>query len=113
MRTDTQSPHAPLRAPVDKALTLNWVGDVTWRRTASLREALFDGLERAGATGVCLDVRGVNSIDRIGIALLIGANHRATSIGSRLTLVDAHGAITEALCHMRLSEMFLIRQLGA
>lgn len=73
-----------------------WVGEVTWRHVAELREALFDQMD-ACDRGVRLDVRRVTEIDRTGVALLIGANHRARSMGKPLTLVDDAGVVTEAL----------------
>ena len=56
-----------------------------------------DELEVPGSTGVRLDVRGVRSIDTTGIALLIGANHRAAANGRRLVLIDNNGTVTAAL----------------
>jgi anti-anti-sigma regulatory factor len=82
-----------------------WLGEVTWRQVAELRDALFDEMD-ARALGVCLDVRRVTEIDRTGIALLIGANHRARSMGKPLTLVDDAGVVTEALMRAKLMSEF-------
>lgn len=87
-----------------------WVGEVTWREVADLREALFDELEVPGYVGVRLDVRRVTLIDRPGSALLIGANHRAVAIGRRLVLVDAHGPVTVALSKLHVLKDFLVVQ---
>ena len=73
-----------------------WIGEVTWREVAGLREELFDQMD-ARPDGVILDVRRVTVIDRTGLALLIGANHRARSMGRPLTLVDDRGPVTAAL----------------
>jgi len=73
-----------------------WTGEVTWRQVADLREEFFDAMD-VGAGDLGLDVRGVTVIDRTGIALLIGANHRARSMGRALVLLDADGPVTEAL----------------
>jgi anti-anti-sigma factor len=88
-----------------------WTGDVTWHVTADLRDALFDQLEAPGRPGVRLDVRGVSSIDKTGVALLIGANHRAAARGRRLELVDTDGPVTRALAAMHLLRDFVVTQL--
>jgi anti-anti-sigma regulatory factor len=79
-----------------------WGGDVTWRDVAERREALFDRLEAAGSVGVTVDVRDVTSIDRTGVALLIGVHHRACATGRRLTILDCAGPVTRALARMHL-----------
>jgi len=81
--------------------------------TASLREPLFHGLEIAGHTGVRLDVRDVTSIDRSGVALLIGANHRARAAGRQLILVDHDGPVTAALTAMHVLRGFLVTEVVA
>jgi anti-anti-sigma regulatory factor len=73
-----------------------WVGEVTWRQVAELREVLFDEMD-ACECGLCLDVRLVTEIDRTGIALLIGANHFAHSMGRPLVLLDESGPVSDAL----------------
>jgi anti-anti-sigma factor len=78
-------------------VAIAWDGDVDWRTTSRLREDLLDGMEVPGQSGVRLDVRGVRSIDRCGIALLIGANFRASAVGRHLVLVDAQGPVIRAL----------------
>jgi anti-anti-sigma factor len=78
-------------------IVMVWEGDVDWRTTRLLREALFDGLEVPGRSGVQLDLQGVTSIDRCGIALLIGANFRASAVGRRLALVVSAGPVISAL----------------
>ena len=74
-----------------------WSGEVTWRDAAELREALFDRLEAPASLGVHLDVRDVTYIDISGVALLIGANFRASSAGRALALLDNEGAVSRAL----------------
>ena len=88
-----------------------WTGDVSWHVTADLREALFDQLEAPGRTTLRLDVRGVSSIDRTGVALLIGANHRAAARGRRLELVDTDGPVTRALAAVHMLRDFVVTQL--
>ena len=83
-------------------VVLAWAGDVDWQATGRLREALFHGLEVTGQTGVRLDVRAVTSIGRGGVALLIGANHRASAVGRRLLIVDSNGPVTAALAALHL-----------
>jgi len=73
-----------------------WGGEVTWREVAGLRENLFDAMD-AQQVSVQLDVRLVTVIDRTGIALLIGANHRSHSVRRPLILVDDNGPVTAAL----------------
>jgi len=84
-----------------------WVGEVTWRHVAELREALFDEMD-ACDRGVRLDVRRVTEIDRTGVALLIGANHRAKSLGKPLTLVGEAGVVTEALTRAQVLAEFQV-----
>jgi anti-anti-sigma regulatory factor len=86
-----------------------WTGEVTWRQVAELREQLFDAMD-IGAGDLGLDVRGVTVIDRTGIALLIGANHRARSLGRPLVLLDADGPVTEALRRARALSDFDVAQ---
>lgn len=74
-----------------------WSGELTWRRTAELREALFDLLERPGVGRFVLDVSAVAEIDRTGVALLVGCHHRAAAMSRRLVLVDRGGTVSAAL----------------
>ena len=96
------SDHAPIH--------LVWAGDITGQGTAPLREALFAALAAAGRTGVELDVRDVRSIDRSGVALLIGANHRAADVGRTLVLIDRNGPVTRALSALRVLHTFEVTQ---
>jgi methanogenic corrinoid protein MtbC1 len=73
-----------------------WGGEATWREVADLRENLFDAMD-AHLVGVRLDVRRVTVIDRTGIALLIGANHRSHSMRRPLIVLDDDGLVTAAL----------------
>ncbi len=107
MSSRTQRP-APVHPRVEQSAA--WAGDVTWRDVAERREALFDQLEAAGCLGVRLDVRAVTSIDRTGIALLIGANHRALATGRRLVIIDDNGPVTSALARMHMLASLLITQ---
>ena len=85
-------------------------GEVTWRETAALREALFDLLEAPGQGGLSLDVRAVTGIDRTGVALLIGANHRAAALGHPFILIDAYGPVTRMLSGLRMLRDFAVTQ---
>jgi anti-anti-sigma factor len=87
-----------------------WAGDINWRVTATLREVLFDALEVKDQTGVQLDVREVRSIDNSGVALLIGANHRAAALGRTLALTDHNGPVTTTLSALRLLRCFRVTQ---
>ena len=88
-----------------------WVGEVTWRQAAELREQLFDEMDRH-ETGVCVDVRLVTEVDRIGVALLIGANLRGKAIGRPLSLLDAHGPVSVELTRTRLISEFNVTQVS-
>jgi ABC-type transporter Mla MlaB component len=88
------------------------VGEVTWRHVAELREVLFDEMD-ACDSGVRLDVRRVTEIDRTGVALLIGANHRAQALRKPLTLVDDSGVVTEALTRAQVTADFLMAEQGS
>jgi anti-anti-sigma regulatory factor len=101
--------YAPSGRRVERHST--WTGDISWRHLSQRREALFDDLEAADCWGVSLDVRTVTSIDRPGVALLIGANYRAGATGRRLVLIDSHGPVTSALARMNLIGNFLVTQI--
>jgi len=88
-----------------------WAGAVTWRETPALRERLFDLLKTDGGTSLRVDVRGVTSIDRFGIAVLIGAKHRAAAAGRTFVLVDTGGPVSRALMSMHVLDSFLVTQL--
>ena len=87
-------------------IQLAWAGDISGQVTATLREPLFEALEVTGQTGVRLDVREVRSIDRSGIALLVGANHRAAALGRLFVLTDNNGPVTRALSALQLLNGF-------
>jgi anti-anti-sigma regulatory factor len=93
--------------------TCTWPGDVTWRETAQLREALLDTLDRNDAGIVNIDVRAVRTIDNTGIAMLIGANRRAIARGRRLVLLDCNGPVTAALSRLHIMRQFSITQVIA
>jgi len=87
-----------------------WTGAVTWRETAGLREGLLDQLE-AGINGALwLDVRQVTVIDRCGIGLLIGAQHRAQAMRRKLVLIDAMGTVTSTLAQLHRLDQFHVEQ---
>jgi ABC-type transporter Mla MlaB component len=90
-----------------------WADEVTWREVAALREDLFDQLEFPECVDLRLDVRRVTAIDTPGIALLIGANHRATATGRRLELIDANGPVTAALVRKHMLRDFRVTQVIA
>lgn len=75
----------------------SWSGAVTWRRTAELREQIFDLLEDPHLDRLFLDVTAVESLDRTGVALLIGCHHRAAAMARTLILVDHRGTVIRAL----------------
>jgi len=87
-----------------------WTGAVTWRETAGLREDLLDQLEAGVSGALWLDVREVSIIDRCGIALLIGAQHRAQALTRGLVLIDATGPVTSTMARLRLLDQFHIEQ---
>lgn len=86
-----------------------WIGEVTWRHTATLREQIFDLLETDPPVPLFLDVSAVSCIDRTGVALLIGSNHRAAAMGRRLVLVDRTGLVTRTLAAAGVLPSFVIR----
>ena len=88
----------------------HWAGAVTWRETADLRESLLDQLEAGSNGALWLDVREVSVIDRCGVALLIGALHRAQAMGRRLVLIDAMGPVTSTLVQLHRIDQFHIEQ---
>jgi|GEM_PF-6011480 len=87
-----------------------WSGDITRQRTAELRDSLYRRILAPGNESVRLDVRDVTSIERAGIALLIGARRRALAAGRALVLIDNHGAVTAALLGAHVLQDFLIEQ---
>ncbi|HEY5134645.1 MAG TPA: STAS domain-containing protein [Candidatus Nanopelagicales bacterium] len=87
-----------------------WTGAVTWRETAGLREDLLDQLEAGVSGALWLDVREVSIIDRCGIALLIGAQHRAQAMTRGLVLIDAIGPVTSTMARLHLLDQFHVEQ---
>ncbi len=85
-----------------------WSGEVTWRQTATLREQIFDLLELDTSAQVLLDVTLVTSIDRTGVALLIGSNHRAAVLHRQLVLIDGVGHVATALSDAGVRPSFVI-----
>ncbi len=97
------------RLSADKIETA-WRGAVTSQETPELREWLFDLLDAPGGTSLRVDVRGVTSIDRSGIGVLIGANHRAAAAGRTFVLIDSGGPVSQALRRIHLLDSFLVTQ---
>jgi anti-anti-sigma regulatory factor len=87
-----------------------WHGAVTSEVTAGLRDRLYALLWAPGSTSVRLDVRDVTSIDAAGVAVLVGARHRAEALGRAFVLVDAGGPVTQALQRLHLLPSFLVTQ---
>ena len=87
-----------------------WQGAVTSEVTAVLRDRLYALLWAPGGTSVRLDVREVTSIDAAGVAVLVGARHRAEALGRTFVLVDSGGPVTEALQRLHLLPAFLVTQ---
>ena len=63
-----------------------------------------------GERRVRLDVREVTSIDAAGVAVLVGARHRAEALGRTFVLVDSAGPVTQALQRLHLLPAFLVTQ---
>ena len=74
-----------------------WSGAVTGTDVTALRRQLFDDLEAPGVTILWLDVRDVTDIDRAGVALLLGAQGRASALNRQLVVIDAGGVVTDTL----------------
>ncbi|MBI1376171.1 MAG: STAS domain-containing protein [Frankiales bacterium] len=72
-------------------------GPLTWRESQVVRERVHDLLDGPGAVTVWLDVRDVTDIDRVGVAVLIGAHHRAHALGRELALIDDGGPVEQGL----------------
>ena len=84
------------------------IGNTTWGYTAGLRDFLFDLVEQPGCDVLELDVHDVTTIDRNGVALLIGLNLRANAIGHTLVLIDAHGPVSTELDRLGLTDDFTV-----
>jgi anti-anti-sigma regulatory factor len=102
----------PTPTPHEINRVCSWSGPVTWRETAALREDLFDRLEASEGGTLWLDVRDVSVIDRTGVALLAGAQHRAHELQHGFVLIDANGAVTTTLTRLHLQEQFRFEQTG-
>jgi anti-anti-sigma regulatory factor len=103
-------PHRDRPEPRDQHETAHCAGDITWRVAAELRDVLFDQLEAPGKSGLRIDVRNVTSIDRTGIAVLVGLNHRARVTGRLLVLIDDNGPVSAALRTMHALGDFHVTQ---
>jgi anti-anti-sigma regulatory factor len=91
-------------------LSLVWSGAVTAHRVPQLREDLYRQLESPGCMRIRLHVDQVTAIDEHGIALLIGANHRAAAAGLSFVLIDTGGPVTKALARIHVLNGFLVTQ---
>jgi anti-anti-sigma regulatory factor len=103
---------SPTPTPHEINRVCSWSGPVTWRETAALREDLFDRLEASEGGTLWLDVRDVSVIDRTGVALLTGAQHRAHALQRGFVLIDTNGAVTTTLTRLHLQEQFSFEQTG-
>ena len=91
-------------------ITLTWTGQVTFQETSALREELLAALAANPDASLWLDVRGVTQIDRSGIAVLVGVQHRTATLGRLFVLVDTRGVVSEALSRMHLIRSFLVTE---
>ena len=91
-----------------------WSGAVTGTDVTALRTQLFDDLEAPGVSILWLDVREVTDIDRAGVALLLGAQGRASALHRQLVLIDCGGVVTDTLNGLLLrGELDLVQLLPA
>jgi len=88
--------------PDHSDLLTTWTERVTSKQAAALREILLGEFTAVEYPGVPLDVRRVTEIDRSGIELAIGADHRGAATGRRLVLIDSGVPVTGQLQRMHL-----------
>ena len=88
----------------------SWRGAVTVAEAPALRDSLYRLLDTFGGTSLRLDVSAVTSIDKAGIALLVGVNRRAAAAGRTFILLDSAGAVSYALSRMHVLHTFLVTE---
>jgi anti-sigma B factor antagonist len=88
-----------LSRPRPGTVLLSVEGEVDALTAPALETGLDDALEaaRGEVAGVVVDLSGVTFLASSGLAVLIGAAHRAEAQGGRLHLVAATRAITRPL----------------
>ena len=85
---------------------LELTGELTIH-TAGERKAVFvealEAAERAGATGIEVDLAAVSELDTAGLQLLLMAQREAAQLGRSLRLAAMSQAVTDVLAIARLS----------
>ncbi|MFA1543468.1 STAS domain-containing protein [Actinomadura monticuli] len=82
-------------------------GEVDATSTPFLRERLYAALRDCGAH-VTVDLSDVTSCDASGLAMLIGAHHRAEATGTTLTLAHPRPQLAELLRATGLHRVFMV-----
>ncbi|MEO3826425.1 STAS domain-containing protein [Actinomadura sp. B10D3] len=83
-------------------------GELDSTTTPFLRERLYAALRDSGAH-VIIDLSDVTSCDASGLAVLVGAYHRAEAAGTTLTLARARPQPADLLRVTRLQRVFRVR----
>ena len=82
-------------------------GDLDATSTPFLRERLYAALRDSGVY-VTVDLSDVTSCDASGLAMLVGAHHRAEATGTTLTLAHPRPQSAELLRATRLHRVFMV-----
>ena len=92
----------------DDCLALD--GHLDGRRTAEVRAALYDHIDRHPDTDVAVDLSGVESVDVTTMRLLAAASLKVEREGRRLVLRDCSPALRRALAFTGWRRLFVLER---
>ncbi|URM96577.1 STAS domain-containing protein [Actinomadura madurae] len=104
----TAEPIGLTRERLDDRTVIAISGDLDAASTPFLRERLYAALRDSGAY-VVIDLSGVTACDASGLAVLVGAHHRAEATGTTLTLARLRPQPADLLRVTRLHRVFMVR----
>ncbi|GAA0545440.1 STAS domain-containing protein [Actinomadura livida] len=96
------------RERLDDRTVIAISGELDVTSTPILRERLYAALQDSGPY-VTIDLSGVTSCDASGLAMLVGAHHRAEATGTTLTLACARRQPADLLRATGLHRAFMTR----
>ena len=82
--------------------------DIVSAIAAELRQE-FKNLVESGATGICVDLTGVDVIDSIGLGLLISVHNSLVKVDGKFEVIKASENMLELFKNMRLDKHFTVR----
>jgi len=78
----------------------------------TFKKKLLKGLEK-GRTELIIDLAGVDTVDAVGLGVLVAAHNSVNNAGGKLTVTNVSPNIFGLFEAMSLDQHFEVRQLGA